>query len=110
MSKIWIGKNRITASKAVCDGCGGKDFTKRGKDAIFRCSRCHPDVVVDAKIRRVSALSDREQAVAYRQGLNDDDLVYVRTFIGKPPRYEIIKIFGSPTQFLYDRTFGKGAK
>ena len=59
--------------------------------------------VDDIRIRKVKVLGYRAKEEADKQGLSENDLVIVRTVIGRPlPTYEITKIEGSPTQFLRD--------
>jgi hypothetical protein len=63
----------------------------------------------DVHIKTVRVLGGRAYAEAKRKGCDDEDLVIVRTFVTMRhplPRYEIEKIVGSPTQYLFDRTFG----
>jgi len=58
---------------------------------------------VDVRFRRVSVLGDRALAEAKRQGLDDNDIVIVKTIITKEhplPVYKITKVEGSPTEFL----------
>lgn len=68
--------------------------------------------ITEDKIRTVRVLGDRAKKEAYKQGCKDEDLVIVKTIIeeGHLPRYEITKIDGSPTQYLYDRMTNKGAR
>ena len=56
----------------------------------------------DIQIRKVKMLGDRARAEAQRQGLDENDLVVVKTKIqkGSLPRYEIEKIEGSPIEYI----------
>lgn len=56
----------------------------------------------DINVRKVKSLGDRARKKAEEMNLKDDDLVIVETEIieGRPPRYELTKIEGSPTEFI----------
>jgi len=59
---------------------------------------------IDIRIRKVKVLGHRAKEEADKQGLSENDLVIVRTVIGRPlPIYKLTKIEGSPTQFLRDK-------
>lgn len=60
--------------------------------------------IADIRIKKVAVLSSEMQIQAYEKGFKDDDLVLVRTILNPFPEHEIIKIEGSPAQFLFDRT------
>lgn len=54
----------------------------------------------DIRIRKVKMLDDRAREKANQKGLNENDLVIVRTVVNSLPTYEIEKIDGSPIKYL----------
>jgi len=54
------------------------------------------------QVRKVSVLGDRLRKQADEMGLEENDLVIVRTTIkpGTLPKYDLEKIEGSPIQYL----------
>lgn len=57
----------------------------------------------DVRIKKVKMLNDRAREEANKQGLDENDLVIIRTTIAIPPKYEIEKIEGSPIMYLQNK-------
>ena len=70
------------------------------------------NIMMNKLIKRVWKLGDKLRKEAHAQGLSDKDLVLVTTHIqqGQPPTYEMEKVTGSPSQWLYDRYLSKKKK
>jgi len=59
------------------------------------------DISTDIYIRKVKVLGDRIRKQADEMGLDEDDLVIVRTKINDGlPEYDLEKITGNPIEYL----------
>ncbi len=63
---------------------------------------------IDVRIKKVKMLNDRAREEANKQGLDENDLVIIRTTIssGSLPEYKIEKIIGSPSMYLQNKIRG----
>ncbi|MBU4255815.1 MAG: hypothetical protein KKB04_01000 [Candidatus Thermoplasmatota archaeon] len=57
----------------------------------------------DVRIRKVKVLGDRARERADQMGLEENDLVILRTHISSLPTYELEKIEGSPIMYLQQK-------
>ena len=61
----------------------------------------------DLSIRRVKVLGGRAREQARDEGYDEDDIVLVKETIASLPKYEFIKVEGSPTEFLKKQMYAE---
>ena len=54
----------------------------------------------DLSIRKVKVLGGRARQQAIDEGYDEEDILLVKETIASLPKYEFIKVEGSPTEFL----------
>lgn len=82
-----------------------KEYVKNLSNAEIRSIAKELIEERDVCIKKVKMLHDRAREEANKQGLDENDLVFIRTTIqsGSLPKYELEKIEGSPIIYLENK-------